>query len=86
MTGSFGSGLGKEVMRMSKEMYQRLRTAVYALFPDNMGRHLEVIEKELKVMAAELAADVMRECRQCGGCGEEPDHNKEPEVKKVDIE
>lgn len=45
---------------MNRELLQRLKTAgayqrkaVYALFPEEMNGHLEVIEKELKMMAAE---------------------------------
>ena len=77
---------------MNKEMFGRLKTAgeyqkkaIYALFPEKVGRHLDVIEKELKMMAVEIAADVVRECRKNGSCGGGQDHEKESEVKKVDI-
>lgn len=78
---------------MNKEIWNRLKTAgeyqkkaIYALFPDHVSRHLDVIEKELKMMAVEIAADVVKECRKCESCGGEQDHKKESEVKKVDIE
>lgn len=80
---------------MNKEIISRLKTAgeyqrqaIYALFPDNISRHLDVIEKELEMMAVEIAADVVRECRKCGNCGNcdrEQAYKKESEVKKVEI-
>lgn len=76
---------------MNKEVWNRLKTAgeyqkkaIYALFPDPVGRHLDVIEKELKMMAVEIAADVVREYRNCDRCSGQ-DQKKESEVKKVDI-
>lgn len=46
---------------MNTEILERIMTAkeyqkkaVYALFPEEMSCHLEVIEKEFKIMAAEL--------------------------------
>lgn len=77
---------------MNKEVFKRLKTAgeyqkkaIYALFPDNVSRHLDVIEKELKMMAVEIAADVVKECRKCDRYGGAQDDGKESEVKKVDI-
>ena len=77
---------------MNKEMFRRLKTAgeyqkkaIYALFPEKVSRHLDVIEKELKMMAVEIAADVVKECRKSDSCGGGQDHEKESEVKKVDI-
>lgn len=52
---------------MNREIRSRIKTAgeyqkkaIYALFPENVGRHLEAIERELKMMAVEIAADVVR--------------------------
>lgn len=77
---------------MNREILSRLRTAgkyqkqaIYALFPENTGRHLDVIARELKMMAVEIAADVAEECRKCASPDDRPEHGKEPEVKKVDI-
>lgn len=77
---------------MSKEMLKRLKAAgeyqkkaIFALFPENVGRHLDVIEKELKIMAVEIAADVVKECRKYESSSKEQDLKKESEVKKVDI-
>lgn len=77
---------------MNKELCDRLKTAgeyqkkaIYALFPDNVSRHLDVIEKELKRMAVEIAADVVRECGRSDHYGGQQDQKRESEVKKVDI-
>ena len=77
---------------MNKELLNRLimageyqKQAIYALLPEKVSRHLDVIQKELKMMAVEIAADVVKECRKCDNCGGGQDHKKESEVKKVDI-
>ncbi len=57
---------------MNTELLERLMTAkeyqkkaFYALFPEEMSGHLEVIEKELKMMSAEfLKACVQNEKRR----------------------
>lgn len=86
------SGLRKEAARMNKEMLYRMKKAgeyqkmaIRALFPEKVGGHLDVIEKEIKMMAAELAADVVRECRKNNTCDETQDCEKSSHVKKVDI-
>lgn len=77
---------------MNKELFSRLKTAgeyqkkaIYALFPEKTGRHLDVIERELKMMAVEIAADVVRKYKNCDSscCGQE--HEKESKMKRVDI-
>lgn len=52
---------------MNRELLQRIRIAgeyqrkaVYALFPEEMRGHLEAIEKELKMMAAEAGKKVRK--------------------------
>ena len=77
---------------MNKEIWNRLKTAgeyqkkaIYALFPDHVSRHLDIIEKELKMMAVEIAADVVKECGKYDSCGGKQEQKKESEVKKVDI-
>lgn len=86
------SGLRKEVARMNREMLYRMkmageyqRKAIRALFPEKMGGHLDVIEKEIKMMAAEIAADAVRECRKNDVCEGTQDREKSSNVKKVDI-
>ena len=56
---------------MSKEILDRIMTAtayqkkaVYALFPEKMGVHLDVIEKEIKSMAVEIMEAWLRDDRQ----------------------
>lgn len=70
---------------MDCEIWNRFRTAFYSLFPENVGRHLDAIEKELRMMAVEIAADVAKECGKCNARRQEQDPKREPEVKKVDI-
>lgn len=77
---------------MNKELSGRLKMAgeyqkkaIYALFPENISRHMDVIERELKMMAIEIAADAVKECRKCDRCSASQEHEKESAVKKVDI-
>lgn len=58
---------------MNKEVLDRIMTAtayqkkaVYALFPEEMGVHLSVIEKEIKAMAVELMEACLRDDREKG--------------------
>lgn len=53
---------------MSKEILDRIMTAkeyqkkaVYALFPEEMGVHLDAIEKEIKAMAVEIMEAWLRD-------------------------
>lgn len=81
---------------MNKELLNRLRTAgeyqkkaIYSLLSDPVGRHLDVhlnvIKKELKMMAVEIATDVLKECGKCDRHDTEQEPKRESEVKKVDI-
>lgn len=45
--------MNKELLRRIQTAGEYQRKAVYALFPEEMSGHLEVIEKELKMMALE---------------------------------
>ena len=56
---------------MSKEILDRIMTAtayqkkaVYALFPEEMGVHLAVIEKEIKAMTVEIMEAWLRDERE----------------------
>lgn len=80
-------------MMISREMMSRLRTAagyqkqaVRALLPKGMEGHLDVIEKEVKLMLAETVTGLFSECvsdaAAKGGEGEERDKG----IKKVTIE
>ena len=59
---------------MSKEILDRIMTAtayqkkaIYALFPKEMGVHLDAIEKEIKVMAVEIMEAWLRDDREKNG-------------------
>ena len=83
----------KEVLvMMNKEMINRVKTAgeyqkkaIRALFPEEMGEHLDVIEKELKVMAMEMMAELLKGCMESGVFNEQPSQEQASKVKKVDI-
>ncbi len=93
---------------MNKEMLYRLKKAgeyqskaIHALFPEKMGRHLDVIEKEMKMMVMEVAAELLKNCSNDdayrGGHSYEESHEESrkqryeqnsshtSKVKKVDI-
>ena len=89
---------------MNKEMLHRLkiageyqRKAIRVLFPEEMGKHLDVIEKEMKMMVVEAAAELLKNCNKDDACrdGEsyEDSHEQSYEqstaqtskVKKVNI-
>lgn len=58
---------------MHEEILYRVRTAakyqkkaVRALFPEKMNEHIDVIEREVKLMAAEAVVDFFRGCAMKG--------------------
>ena len=61
------------------------RKAIYALFPEEMGKHLDVIEKELKMMAMEVIAELMKESNGGDTFKERQSQEQTVKVKKVDI-
>lgn len=78
---------------MNKEMIQRMKIAgeyqkkaIHALFPEEMGKHLDVIENELKMMVMEAAAELLKECNRSDACKDGRSHEQTSKVKKVDIE
>ena len=90
---------------MNREMLHRLKTAgeyqkkaIMALLPESMERHLDVIEKEIKIMVTETVAEMVWECRKKGAAWEKKnyegtdagretqEHEKASAAKKVDIE
>lgn len=77
---------------MNKEMLHRMkiageyqRKAVRALFPEEMGEHLDVIEKEMKMMVMEVAAELLKNCNKGETCRDRQSHEQTSKVKKVDI-
>ena len=78
---------------MDREMMQRLKTAgeyqkkaIRALFPEKMAKHLDVIENELKWMAAEALAELVKEHGTKCGDTEEYNQREQSGTRKVDIE
>ena len=78
---------------MNKEMIQRMKIAgeyqkkaIHALFPEEMGEHLDVIENELKMMVMEVAKELLKECNRSDGCKDGQSHEQTSKVKKVQIE
>ena len=77
---------------MNKEMLHRMKTAaecqkkaIWALLPEEMGEHLDVIEKEMKMMVMEVAAELLKNCNQGNACRDGQSHEQALKVKKVDI-
>lgn len=77
---------------MNKEMIYRMkiageyqRKAIRALFPEEMGEHMDVIEKELKMMVMEVTTELLKECNRSDACRDRQSHEQTSKVKKVDI-
>ena len=62
------------------------KKAIRALLPAGMDGHLDVIEKEVKVMFAEMAMGFMAECMSGTGEKGEPEGVKDKGSRKVTIE
>lgn len=77
----------------NKEMIGRLKTAagyqkkaIRALLPEGMEGHLDVIEKEVKMMFAEAAAGLFAESVCAKGDKDDPDKEQDKGSRKVTIE
>ena len=77
---------------MNKEMLHRMkiageyqRKAIRALFPEEMDKHLDVIEKEMKMIIMEVAAELLKNCNKDDECKDGQSHEQTTKVKKVDI-
>jgi len=77
---------------MNKDMLHRMkiageyqRKAIRALFSEEMGEHLDVIEKELKIMVTEAAAELLKEYNKSDAYREKQSHEQTSKAKKVDI-
>lgn len=82
----------KEVAKMNKEILRRVKTAgeyqkkaIRALLPEKVNGHLDAIEKELKIMVREMAAEMGKEGKKREACEEEQSAERVSKVKKVDI-
>lgn len=77
---------------MNKEMFHRIkiageyqRKAIHALFPEEVGKHLDVIETEIKMMVMEVATELLKNCNQGDDCRDGQNYEQSSKVKKVDI-
>ena len=77
---------------MNMEMLHRMkladeyqRKAIRALFPEEMSGHLDVIEKEMKMMVMEAVAELLKNCNKGNDCRDGQSHEQTSKVKKVDI-
>lgn len=77
--------MSKEMLRRMKIAGEYQRKAIRALFPEEMGEHWDVIEKELKMMVMEAAAELLKGCDKSETCRDEQSHEPISKVKKVDI-
>lgn len=84
---------------MNREMIGRMKTAgkyqkkaIRALLPQEAGEHLDVIEREVRLLALELAGDLLGMVRKQEGSGAAKEAAKEAggtntssNVRRVDI-
>lgn len=75
----------KEMIDRIKVASEYQRKAIRALFPEEMGEHLDVIEKELKIMAMEVITELLKDCNESDVFKERPSQEQTSKVKKVDI-
>ncbi len=87
-----------EMLRRLKTAGEYQKKAMMALLPEQMEKHLDVIEKEVKMMLAEMIAAAVREGRKADAFRDKQDyqmadaswgeqnHQETTSVKKVDIE
>lgn len=73
-------------------MLQRIKTAgeyqkkaIRALFPEEIGGHLEVIENEIRAMVMEAAAGLLKEYHKEDACKGEQSRERALKVRKVNI-
>lgn len=77
--------MNKEMLHRMKVAGEYQRKAIRALFPEKMGEHLDVIEKELKMMVMEAALELLKEYNKSDACRDEQSHEQTSKAKKVDI-
>lgn len=65
-----------EMLRRLKTAGEYQKKAMMALLPEQMERHLDVIEKEVKMMLAEMIAAAVREGRKADAFWDKQDYQK----------
>lgn len=77
--------MNSEVIDRFKLAGEYQKKAIYALFPEKLGEHLDVIEKELKSIAMEVITELLKECNGNNAFKEQHSQEQTSKVKKVDI-
>ena len=77
--------MNSEVAGRIKLAGEYQRKAIYALFQEKVSEHLTVIEKELKMIALEVLAEVLNERNESHTFSEQQSREQTSKVKKVDI-
>ena len=77
--------MNSEVAGRIKLAGEYQRKAIYALFPEKVSEHSTVIEKELKMIALEVLAEVLKERNESHTFNEQQSQEQTSKVKKVDI-
>ena len=77
--------MNKEMLHRMKVAGEYQRKAIHALFPEEMGKHLDVIETEMKMMVMEVAKELLKNCNKDDACRDEQSHGQTSKVKRVDI-
>ena len=77
--------MNKEILHRMKIAGEYQRKAIRALFPEEMEKHLDVIEKEMKMVVMEVAAELLKNCNKGDDCKAEQSREQTTKVKKVDI-
>lgn len=77
--------MNKEILNRMKTAGEYQRKAIRALFPEKMGEHLDVIEKEMKIMITEAAAELLKNCNKSDDCRDGQSREQTSKVKKVNI-
>lgn len=77
--------MNKEMLHRMKMAGEYQKKAIRALLPDEMGGHLDVIEKKVKMMVMEAAAELVKEFNQSDACKDRQCHEQASKVRKVDI-
>lgn len=78
---------------MTKEMLHRMkaageyqRKAIRALFPEEMGGHLDMIEREMKMMVMEAVAELLKGCNKEDANKDGQSHEQTSKAKKINID
>ncbi|MCR5799308.1 MAG: hypothetical protein K6G69_04465 [Lachnospiraceae bacterium] len=77
--------MNKVALQRLKTAYMYQKKAVTALFPESVGEHLDVIEKEVKDLIKEIVSEVITECCIHPRNADSDESKGNRGAKKVDI-